>query len=44
MILEKIDHPDKIHSLTNDELQQLATELRDRIIKVVARTWGNDDF
>lgn len=41
MILEKIDHPDKIHSLTNDELQQLATELRDRIIKVVARTGGH---
>ncbi|HCX60608.1 MAG TPA: 1-deoxy-D-xylulose-5-phosphate synthase, partial [Candidatus Cloacimonas sp.] len=26
---------------TNDELQQLATELRDRIIKVVARTGGH---
>ncbi|MDD4148017.1 MAG: 1-deoxy-D-xylulose-5-phosphate synthase, partial [Candidatus Cloacimonetes bacterium] len=41
MILERIDNPDKIHALTNEELRNLAQELRDRIISVVAKTGGH---
>jgi 1-deoxy-D-xylulose-5-phosphate synthase len=41
MILERIDHPDKIRSLKNEELDTLAQEVRDRIIGVVAKNGGH---
>lgn len=41
MILENIDHPNKIHSLNNDDLNTLANEVRERIISVVARNGGH---
>lgn len=41
MILEKIDHPDRIRALKNEELNSLAQEVRDRIISVVAKNGGH---
>lgn len=41
MILEKIDHPDKIKSLSNEELEILAREIRARIIDVVSKNGGH---
>lgn len=41
MILEKMDHPDKIKSLNNQELEILAQEVRERIVEVVAKNGGH---
>jgi hypothetical protein len=37
MILERIDKPTMVSKLKNDELNQLAEEIRTRIIEVVAK-------
>ncbi|HQB97905.1 MAG TPA: 1-deoxy-D-xylulose-5-phosphate synthase N-terminal domain-containing protein, partial [Candidatus Cloacimonadota bacterium] len=41
MILENIDHPNKIHSLNNEDLNTLANEVQERIISVVAKNGGH---
>jgi len=41
MILERIDRPDKIKNLSNEELDRLAVEIRERIIDVVAKNGGH---
>lgn len=41
MILDKIDHPDKIRGMGNEDLGRLATEIRERIIAVVAKNGGH---
>ncbi len=41
MILDHIDHPDKIKSLSNEELDRLAIEVRERIIDVVSKNGGH---
>ncbi|MCK9334880.1 MAG: 1-deoxy-D-xylulose-5-phosphate synthase [Candidatus Cloacimonetes bacterium] len=41
MILERIDKPTMVSKLKNDELNQLAEEIRTRIIEVVAKTGGH---
>ncbi len=40
-ILEKISKPSDLRNLTADELEQLALELRERIVSVVARQGGH---
>ncbi|MCB5278739.1 MAG: 1-deoxy-D-xylulose-5-phosphate synthase [Candidatus Cloacimonetes bacterium] len=41
MILDRIDNPQKIRSLDNEELNRLAAEVRERIISVVAKNGGH---
>lgn len=41
MILEKLKLPDEIKSLSNEALDTLATEVRERIIDVVAKNGGH---
>ncbi|MCB5253207.1 MAG: 1-deoxy-D-xylulose-5-phosphate synthase, partial [Candidatus Cloacimonetes bacterium] len=41
MILENINLPDDIKGLSNERLQALATEVRERIIEVVAKNGGH---
>lgn len=41
MILEKIDDPKRIRRLSNEELDTLATELREMIIETVLKTGGH---
>ncbi len=40
-ILEQIDHPEALHRLSEEQLEQLAAELRETIIQTVARTGGH---
>ncbi len=40
-ILEQIDHPEALQRLSEEQLEQLAAELRETIIKTVARTGGH---
>ncbi len=41
MILEKVNSPEDVKRLSKEELERLASELRDFIIKVVERTGGH---
>ena len=41
MILDRIDKPTMVAKLSNEELQELATEIRERIISVVAKNGGH---
>ncbi len=40
-ILETIDHPDDLKELSLEELEQLAREIREKIIDVVSKTGGH---
>ncbi len=40
-LLERIDTPEKLHSLTPEQLDELAVELREIIIRTVAETGGH---
>ena len=40
-LLERIDEPEKLHSLSTEELEALAAELRERIVSTVSRTGGH---
>ena len=41
MILDRIQSPDDVKNLSHDELQQLADEVRQRLIDVVSHTGGH---
>jgi 1-deoxy-D-xylulose-5-phosphate synthase len=41
MVLEKVDYPSDLKKLTLGELQQLCSEIRDLILKTVAKTGGH---
>ena len=41
MLLEYIDKPEQLHTLNIDQLEQLAGELREYIIKTVSQTGGH---
>jgi len=41
MILEKINNPEQLHHLKQEELVKLAAEVRSRIVEVVAQTGGH---
>ncbi|MDD4138647.1 MAG: 1-deoxy-D-xylulose-5-phosphate synthase [Eubacteriales bacterium] len=40
-LLEQIKHPDQLKSLSNDQLEQLADEIRDLIIRTVSANGGH---
>ncbi|MBQ7515770.1 MAG: 1-deoxy-D-xylulose-5-phosphate synthase [Schwartzia sp.] len=40
-ILEQIDHPEALQRLSEEQLERLAAEIRETIIKTVARTGGH---
>jgi 1-deoxy-D-xylulose-5-phosphate synthase len=40
-LLERIDEPEKLHSLSTEELETLAGELRELIVRTVSQTGGH---
>ncbi len=40
-LLERIDEPEKLHSLSTEELEALAAELREMIVSTVSQTGGH---
>ena len=40
-LLERIDEPEKLHSLSTEELESLAGELRELIVRTVSQTGGH---
>ncbi|HET8619722.1 MAG TPA: 1-deoxy-D-xylulose-5-phosphate synthase N-terminal domain-containing protein, partial [Acidimicrobiales bacterium] len=41
MLLESIDHPSDLRDLTSDQLDQLAGEIRDHIVRSVSANGGH---
>jgi 1-deoxy-D-xylulose-5-phosphate synthase len=41
MLLESIDHPSDLRNLTADQLETLATEIRDHIVEAVSASGGH---